>query len=84
MEYAIDAVARAGTLWGPFADGEGADLEPAVARWLWLESFDVLRLGGCDRVVAALWEDEPAVEDAVDLGLRRIARLAKGWTLKSS
>jgi hypothetical protein len=82
MEYAIDGARRAGSLWGPFS--EDGEPEAAVARWLWLQSFDLLRLGGCDRVIAALWEDEPAVSDAIALGLRRVARLAKGWTLKSS
>jgi hypothetical protein len=68
-----------GELWGPFAD-EG-EVEPDVARWLWLEAFEWLRLGGCGRVVADLVEDEPGVEQAVALGLRPVTRLQRGWTL---
>jgi hypothetical protein len=78
MEVAVQG--SAGQLWGPFAqDGE---VDPAIARWLWLEAFEWLRLAGCDRVVAALTEDEPAVEEAVALGLRQVARLRRGWTLR--
>jgi hypothetical protein len=78
MELAVEG--RAGQLWGPFAqDGE---VERDVARWLWLEAFEWLRLAGCDRVVAGLVEDEPEVEQAVALGLRQVTRLLRGWTLR--
>jgi hypothetical protein len=77
MELAVED--RAGELWGPFAEHD--TVEPDVARWLWLEAFEWLRLGGCDRVVAALVEDDLAVEPAEALGLRPVTRLRRGWTL---
>jgi hypothetical protein len=78
MELAVEG--RVGELWGPFA--EHGEVEPGVARWLWLEAFAWLRLGGCDRVVANLVEDEPGVEHAAALGLRPVTRLRRGWTLR--
>jgi hypothetical protein len=71
----------AGALWGPFHDA--AEPSAETARWLWLESFEWLRLAGCDRVVAALVDDESAVDLAVALGLRRAARLRRGWALRA-
>jgi hypothetical protein len=87
MEFAVDLTdwgriptpQRAGALWGPFTEHGRLDLP--LVRWLWLEAFDWLRLAGCDRVIAALLDDEPAVEQAEELGLRRVARLRRGWTL---
>jgi hypothetical protein len=73
MEVTVEG--RLGQLWGPFADDGGVD--PEVARSLWLEAFEWLRIAGCDRVVAALEEDE--VEQAVALGLRPVTRLRRGW-----
>jgi hypothetical protein len=78
MELAVEG--RVGELWGPFA--EQGEVEADVARWLWLEAFEWLRLGGCDRVVANLVEDEPGVEQAAALGLRPVTRLRRGWTLR--
>jgi hypothetical protein len=77
IEVAVEG--RLGQLWGPFADDGG--VEPDAARRLWLEAFEWLRLAGCDRVVAALEEDE--IEPAAALGLRPITRLRRGWTLAS-
>ncbi|HEY6396710.1 MAG TPA: hypothetical protein VIX82_04570 [Solirubrobacteraceae bacterium] len=87
MEFTVDltdwgrtpTLQRAGALWGPFI--EHGKLDPPLARWLWLEAFEWLRLAGCDRVIAALVDAEPAVEQAEELGLRRVARLRRGWTL---
>jgi hypothetical protein len=70
----------AGALWGPFADAEQP--VPEIARWLWLESLEWLWLAGCDRVVAALLEGEPAVDQAIALGLRPVARLRRGHRLR--
>jgi hypothetical protein len=70
----VAAEGRLGQLWGPFGDGE-----PGVARQLWLEAFEWLRLAGCDRVVAALEEGETEIAEA--LGLRPVTRLRRGWTL---
>lgn len=78
LELAVQG--RVGELWGPFA--EDGEVEPAVARSLWLEAFEWLRLGGCDRVVADLVEDEPGIEEAVRLGLRPVTRLRRGWRLR--
>jgi hypothetical protein len=77
VELAVED--RAGRLCGPFADD--GDVESDVARWLWLEAFEWLRLAGCDRAEAALAKNEPAVEQAVALGLRH-ASLRRGWTLR--
>jgi hypothetical protein len=90
MEFAVEpsdwgrvpTLQRAGALWGPFT--EQGELDRSLARWLWLEAFEWLRLAGCERVIAALVEDEPAVEQAEALGLRRVARLRRGWTLGST
>jgi hypothetical protein len=72
IEVAVEG--RLGQLWGPFGE-----VEPGVARQLWLEAFEWLRLAGCDRVVAALEDDE--VELAEALGLRAVTRLRRGWML---
>ena len=77
MELAAEG--PVGELWGPFAEHREVDAD--AARWLWLEAFEWMRLGGCDRVIAALVEDEPGVEQAVALGLRPVTRLRRGWTL---
>ena len=79
IEVAVEG--RLGLLWGPFADDD-RPVEPHAARRLWLEAFEWLRLAGCDRLVAALEEDE--VEQAAGLGLRPITRLRRGWTLTTA
>jgi hypothetical protein len=70
----------AAAVWGPFTEAE--EPPPEIVPWLWLESFQWLRLAGCDRVVAALVDREPAVELAAALGLRQVSRLRRGWALR--